>query len=75
MKIPLQSRKRSSINERLHLFAKDEKGYPFYQLALETTRRKMVPFYQFFYQYSIPLQRQSIVCTRGKYLVIFKSLK
>ena len=29
MKIPLQIRKRSSINERLHLFAKDEKGYPF----------------------------------------------
>ena len=26
MKIPLQSRKRGSINERLHLFAKDEKG-------------------------------------------------
>ena len=24
MKIPLQSRKRGSINERLHLFAKDE---------------------------------------------------
>ena len=33
MKIPLQSRKRGSVNERLHLFAKDEKGYPFYQLA------------------------------------------
>ena len=30
MKIPLQSRKRGSINERLHLFAKDEKGYPFF---------------------------------------------
>ena len=29
MKIPLQSRKRGSINERLHLFAKDDKGYPF----------------------------------------------
>ena len=29
MKIPLQSRKRASINEQLHLFAKDEKGYPF----------------------------------------------
>ena len=29
MKTPLQSRKRGSINERLHLFAKDEKGYPF----------------------------------------------
>ena len=40
MKIPLQSRKRGSINERLHLFAKDEKGYPFYQLALVATRRK-----------------------------------
>ena len=25
MKIPLQGRKRGSINERLHLFAKDEK--------------------------------------------------
>ena len=42
MKIPLQSRKRGSINERLHLFAKDEKGYPFYQLALVATRRKRV---------------------------------
>ena len=37
MKIPLQNRKRGSINERLHLFAKDEKGYPFYQLALVAT--------------------------------------
>ena len=44
MKIPLQSRKRGSINERLHLFAKHEKGYPFYQLALVPTRRKRVPF-------------------------------
>ena len=44
MKIPLQSRKRGSINERLHLFTKDEKGYPFYQLALVATRRKRVPF-------------------------------
>ena len=44
MKIPLQSRKRGSINERLHLFAKDEKAYPFYQLALVATRRKRVPF-------------------------------
>ena len=45
MKIPLQSRKRGSINERLHLFAKDEKGYPFYQLALVATRRrKRVPY-------------------------------
>ena len=45
MKIPLQSRKRGSINERLHLFAKDEGGYPFYQLALVATRRKRVPFF------------------------------
>ena len=45
MKIPLQSRKRGSINERLHLFAKDEKGYRFYQLLLVATRRKMVPFF------------------------------
>ena len=45
MKIPLQSRKRGSINERLHLFAKDEKGYPFYQWALVTTRRKRVPLF------------------------------
>ena len=37
MKIPLQNRERGSINERLHLFAKDEKGYPFYQLALVAT--------------------------------------
>ena len=48
MKIPLQSRKKGSINERLQLFAKDEKGYPFYQLALVATRRKRVPF---FYQF------------------------
>ena len=41
MKIPLQSRKRGSINERLHLFSKDEQGYPFYQLALVATRRKI----------------------------------
>ena len=45
MKIPLQSRKKSSINERLHLFAKDDKGYPFYQQALVATRRKRVPFF------------------------------
>ena len=45
MKILLQSRKRGSINERLHLFAKDEEGYPFYQLALVATRRKRVPFF------------------------------
>ena len=44
MKIPLQSRKWGSINERLHLIAKDENGYPFYQLALVATRRKRVPF-------------------------------
>ena len=49
MKILVQlSRNRDSINERLHLFAKDEKGYPFYQLALVATRRKRVPF---FYQF------------------------
>ena len=30
MKIPLQSRKRGGINERLHLFAIHEKGYPFF---------------------------------------------
>ena len=48
IRIPLRSRKRDSINERLHLFPKDEKGYPFYQLALVATRRKRVPlFYQF----------------------------
>ena len=45
MKIPLQSRKKGSINERLHLFAKDEKGYTLYQLALVATRRKRVPFF------------------------------
>ena len=45
MKIPLQSRKRGSINERLHMFATDEKGYPFSQLALVATRRKSVPFF------------------------------
>ena len=33
MKIPLQCRKRGSINERLHLFAKDEKGYPFLSIG------------------------------------------
>ena len=37
MKIPLQRGKRGSINERLHLFPKDEKGYPVYQLALVAT--------------------------------------
>ena len=48
MKIPLQSRKRGCIIERLHLFAKDEEGYPFCQLAVVATRRKRVPFlYQF----------------------------
>ena len=45
MKISLQSRKRGSINERLHLLAKDEKGYPFYQLALVATRRQRIPFF------------------------------
>ena len=52
MKIPLRSRKRginsyviTCINERLHLLAKDEKGYPFYQLALVATRRKRVPVF------------------------------
>ena len=34
MKIPLQSRKRGSINERLHLFEKDEKGYFFLSILL-----------------------------------------
>ena len=33
MKIPQQSRKRGSINERLHLFAKDEKAYPFLSIG------------------------------------------
>ena len=33
MKIPLQSRKRGSINERSHLFAKDEKGYSFLSIG------------------------------------------
>ena len=33
MKIPLQSRKRGSINERLHLFAKGEKAYPFLSIG------------------------------------------
>ena len=33
MKIPLQSRKRGSTNERLHLFAKDEKAYPFLSIG------------------------------------------
>ena len=33
MKIPLQSRKGGSINERLHLFAKDKKGYPFLSIG------------------------------------------
>ena len=33
MNIPRQSRKRGSINERLHLFAKDEKGYPFLSIG------------------------------------------
>ena len=33
MKIPLQSRKRGRINERVHLFAKDEKGYTFLSIG------------------------------------------
>ena len=37
--------KRGSINERLHFFAKDEKGYPFYQFVLVGTRRKRVSFF------------------------------
>ena len=41
----MQSRKRGSINERLHLFAKDEKECPFYQLALVATRWKRVPIF------------------------------
>ena len=45
MKIPLQSREKGSVNKRLHLFAKDKKGYPFYQLALVVNRRKRVPFF------------------------------
>ena len=53
MKIPLQSRKRGSINERLHLFAKDEKGYPFYQLALVATRRKRPGTLYFFINFAV----------------------
>ena len=45
MKIPLQSRKRGSINERLHLFAKDEKGYPFYQLAFCSDKTEKGTFF------------------------------
>ena len=45
MKIPLQSRKKGSVNERLHLFAKDEKGYPFYQLAYVAQDGKGYPFF------------------------------
>ena len=36
-----KSRKRDSMNQRLHLFVKDEKRYPFYQLALVATRQKI----------------------------------
>ena len=48
-----KSKKGSS--DRLHLFAKDEKGYPFYQLALVATRRKRVLFFL-----SILLSRKTI---------------
>ena len=36
-----KSRKRGSMNQRLHLFVKDEKRYPFYQLVLERQDRKL----------------------------------
>ena len=65
MKIPLQSRKRGSTNERLHLFAKDEKGYPFYQLALVATRRKRVPFFYQFCCHSKRLARVSKTPSKG----------
>ena len=46
MKITLQSQKRGSINERLNLFVKDEKGYPFLSTgSCRATRRKRVPFF------------------------------
>ena len=47
MKIPLQSLKRGSINERLHLFAKDEKGYvPFFiNWFLQRQHGKGYPFF------------------------------
>ena len=45
MKIPLQIRKRGSINEQLHLFAKDEKGYPFFSCSDKTEKGTL--FYQF----------------------------
>ena len=47
MKIPLQSLKRGSINERLHLFAKDEKGYvPFFiNWFLQRQDGKGYPFF------------------------------
>ena len=37
MKIPLQSRKRGSNNERSHLFAKDEKGYTLFFINFAVT--------------------------------------
>ena len=45
MKIPLQSRKRGSINERLHLFAKDEKGTLFINWLLYRQDGKGYPFF------------------------------
>ena len=50
MKIPLQSRKRGSINERLHLFAKNEKGYPFLSIGScsDKTEKGTVFFINFF---------------------------
>ena len=44
-------------NERLHLFAKDEKGTLFYQLVLVATRRKRVPFFDQFCCHSKRLAR------------------
>ena len=52
MKIPLQSRKRGSINERLHLFAKDEKGYvPF--ISIGSCSDKTEKGYPFFINFAV----------------------
>ena len=45
MKIPLQSRKRGSINERLHLFAKMKKGTFFINWLLQRHDGKGYPFF------------------------------
>ena len=45
MKIPLQSRKRGSIKERLHLLAKDKKGCPFLSIGSCSDKTEKGPLF------------------------------